>query len=345
MRRLLQAAHFLSQRKENIMSDNLLIQNGQASMFYVNEVPWHRQGTKLDHPATAQEAITAAQLDWKVVKLPLFAGSKRIPVTDRFAVVRRTGELIQKTDPVLGVVSNEYTPLQNRQAFQFFDPIVGQNAAVYHTAGALGNGERVWILAKLPGHIRVVGDDITEKYLLLSNSHDGKSSVTIKFTPVRVVCQNTLTLALNEGSAWRVSHHADIHQKLRQAHQMLGLIHDRFAGMEQTFQAMSRVQLDSQRLGEYLAAVYPDQAEPEKQSLVQRDRHWSEFFFDQGRGNRLAGVAGSLWAGFNGITEWIDHHKTRQNPNQRLNSAWFGESARIKVRAYTVAMDKMAIWN
>ena len=327
------------------MSANLLMQNGQASMFYINEVPWHGLGTRLAQPATAQAAIQAARLDWKVVKLPLFAGSKRIPVPDRFAVVRRTGDLIQRTDPVLGVVSNEYTPLQNAQAFQFFDPIVGQEAAVYHTAGALGNGERVWILAKLPGHIRVVGDDITEKYLLLSNSHDGKSSVTIKFTPVRVVCQNTLTLALNDGSAWRVSHHADIHQKLKQAHQMMGLINDRFADLEQSFQAMSRVQLDTSRLSEYLAAVYPEVTEPDKQLLVQRDRSWSEFFFDQGKGNRLAGVAGTLWAGFNGVTEWIDHRQTRQNASQRLTSAWFGESARIKSRAFTVALDKVAAWN
>ena len=265
------------------MSANLLMQNGQASMFYINEVPWHGLGTRLAQPATAQAAIQAARLDWKVVKLPLFAGSKRIPVPDRFAVVRRTGGLIQRTDPVLGVVSNEYTPLQNAQAFQFFDPIVGQEAAIYHTAGALGNGERVWILAKLPGHIRVVGDDLTEKYLLLANSHDGKSSVTIKFTPVRVVCQNTLTLALNDGSAWRVSHHADIHQKLKQAHQMMGLINDRFADLEQSFQAMSRVQLDTSRLSEYLAAVYPEVTEPDKQLLVQRDRSWSEFFFDHPR--------------------------------------------------------------
>jgi phage/plasmid-like protein (TIGR03299 family) len=314
-------------------------------MFYVEEVPWHGLGTQLNKPATAEEAITAANLNWKVVKLPLFAGSKRIVVPDRFAVIRRTGNLIQKTDPVLGVVSNEYTPLQNRQAFQFFDPIVGQNAAIYHTAGALGNGERVWILAKLPGHIRVAGDDITEKYLLLSNSHDGKSSVTIKFTPVRVVCQNTLTLALNDGSAWRVPHHSDIHEKLKQANQMLGLINSRFGEMEETFQAMSRVKMNTDRLAEYLATVYPDSTEPDKQLLVQRDRQWSEFFFDQGKGNRLAGVSGSLWAGFNGVTEWIDHRKTRQNSNQRLNSAWFGESARIKSRAYTVALDKLAVWN
>jgi len=134
------------------MAHNLLMQNGHASMFYIDEVPWLGLGTKLDRPATAQEAIIAARLDWKVVKLPLFAGSKRISVPDRFAVIRRTGDLIQCTDPVLGVVSNEYTPLQNtplqnHQAFQFFDPIVGQDAAIYHTAGALGNGERVWILA------------------------------------------------------------------------------------------------------------------------------------------------------------------------------------------------------
>ena len=328
------------------MSANLLIQNGQASMFYINEVPWHGLGTKLDKPATSQEAITAAKLDWQVKKLPLFAGSKRIPVPDRFAVVRKSGNLIARTDPVLGVVSNEYTPLQNREAFAFFDPIVGQDAAIYHTAGALGQGERVWILAKLPGHIRVVGDDITEKYLLLSNSHDGKSSVTIKFTPVRVVCQNTLTLALNDGNAvFRVSHHSDIHQKLKQAHEMLGLIKTRFNDLEQSFQAMSGVKMNSNRLTEYLAGVYPDSTEPDKQVLVQRDRGWSEFFFDQGKGNRMAGVEGTLWAAFNGVAELQDHRQTRQNSNQRLNSAWFGESSRTKARAFSVAMDKTAVWN
>src|ERR1043166_6736909 len=277
------------------MPANLLIQNGQASMFYVEEVPWHGMGTRLNKPATAKEAIEAAKLDWPVVKLPFFTGSKRIPVPDKFAVVRKTSHLISKTDPVLGVVGKDYVPLQNHQAFTFFDPIVGESAAIYHTAGALGQGERIWILAKLPGHIRVVGDDITEKYLLLSNSHDGKSSVQIKFTPVRVVCQNTLTLAFNNGSCWRVSHHSDVHEKLKQAHEMLGIIHNKFNDMEDSFQAMSRVKMNKNRLTEYLAAVYPDSTEPDKQSLIQRNRSWSEYFFDQGKGNRLPGVAGSLW--------------------------------------------------
>jgi phage/plasmid-like protein (TIGR03299 family) len=327
------------------MSANLLIQNGQAAMFYIDEVPWHGLGTKLDQPATAQEAIEAAHLNWPVIKLPLSAGSKHIPVPDKFAVVRKAGNRVQKSDPVLGVVGKDYTPLQNKDAFRFFDPIVGQNAAIYHTAGALGNGERVWILAKLPGHIRVVGDDISEKYLLLSNSHDGKSSVQIKFTPVRVVCQNTLTLALSDGAVCRVVHHADIRRKLEQAHQMLGLITERFDEVEETFQSMSRVQMDTNRLAEYLTAVYPDSKEPEKMELVQRDRNWSEYFFDQGRGNRLPGVAGTLWAAFNGVTEWQDHRKSRQNENQRLVSTWFGGSYQTKARAFSVAQEKMLMWN
>ena len=149
------------------MAHNLLIQNGQASMFYIDEVPWHGLGVKLNGPATAQQAIQAANLDWPVIKLPLTAGSKHIPVPDKFAVVRKTGNLVQKSDPVLGVVGKDYTPLQNREAFQFFDPIVGQNAAIYHTAGALGQGERVWILAKLPDAVENPKYQAQREWLLL----------------------------------------------------------------------------------------------------------------------------------------------------------------------------------
>jgi len=126
---------------------------------------------------------------------------------------------------------------------------------------------------------------------------------------------------------------------------MLGIINERFDEMEATFQAMSRVKMDSSRLSEYLATVYPEVKEPDKMELVKRDRSWSEYFFDQGRGNRLPGVAGSLWAAFNGVTEWQDHRKSRQNENQRLVSSWFGGSYQTKARAFTVAQDLMSVWN
>lgn len=208
----------------------------------------------------------------------------------------------------------------------------------------MGQGERVWILAKLPGTMRVVGDDVSEKYVLLCNSHDGKSAVQIKFTPVRVVCQNTLTLALNEGPTWRVFHYQDVHQRIKEANQMLGLIDTQFSTMEETFRAMARVPMDANRLAEYLGGVFPEQAEPEKEEVVQRDRQWSEYFFDQGRGNRLPGVEGTLWAAFGGVTEWMDHHQTRQKTDQKVSSMWFGAGYRTKARAYSIAQEKCRVW-
>ena len=154
-----------------------------------------------------------------------------------------------------------------------------------------------------------------------------------------------LRLALNDGAVCRVIHHADVRSKLEEAHQMLGLINERFDSMEQTFQAMSRVKMDSNRLNEYLTSVYPDSKEPDKMEVIQRDRSWSEYFFDQGRGNRLPGVAGTLWAALNGCTEWVDHRKSRQNENQRLVSSWFGSSFQTKARAFSVAEQKMLAWN
>ncbi len=200
------------------MAHNLEIENGEASMMYVGEEPWHGLGTKLESPASAAEAIEAAKLDWEVTKVPLYAasGRRRVALKNRFAVVRK--DLLDKKQcKALGIVGSQYTPLQNREAFSFFDPIVGEKAAVYHTAGVLGNGERIWILAKLPEDIRVTDDDITNKFLLLSNSHDGTSAVQVKFTPIRVVCQNTLTQALKRGPTVWVAHTQNIHERLREA--------------------------------------------------------------------------------------------------------------------------------
>jgi phage/plasmid-like protein (TIGR03299 family) len=155
------------------MAHKLHIENGRASMMYVGKEPWHGLGTKLDGPVTSEEAIKAANLDWVVEKKPLVAydGKHAHPVGNRYAIVRK--DCYGQPKPVFGIVGADYTPLQNRDAFAFFDRIVGRGAAIYHTAGALGDGERVWMLAKLPNPIHVAGDDVTDKFLLLSNSHDG----------------------------------------------------------------------------------------------------------------------------------------------------------------------------
>ena len=323
-------------------------ETGRVSMMYVGEKPWHGLGTQLDEPATAAEAMQAANLDWEVVKKPLFAMQNGYaePVPGKFAVVR-CDLWGTKSHPILGVVSEDYEPLQNREAFEFFDPIAGKGAAIYHTAGTLGNGERVWILAKLPEEIRVMGDDLAEKYLLLSNSHDGNSSVQIKFTPIRVVCQNTLTMALSQGPTLRVMHKKDVRVRLKEAERMLGIIHHHYDEIEKKFQQMAKVQMTQARLGEYLEQVFPDPSDEQDEKArarVSLHRRWAEYFFSGGGGNQTKGITGTLWAAYNGVAEYIDQRQTNQTDDRRLNSVWFGGGYLTKARAFGIAESEIEAW-
>jgi phage/plasmid-like protein (TIGR03299 family) len=323
---------------------------GNYSMMYVGEPPWHGLGTKLNKPATASEAIKAAHLNWKVAKLPVCVFNNGDQTTfrikNRYAIVKE-GDGNSMVPTIFGLVSEQYSPLQNSAAFEFFDPIVGKDAAIYHTAGALFNGERIWILAKLPGCIRVVGDDITDKYLLLSNSHDGRSAIRITFTPIRVVCNNTLTQALSMSRVIRVAHTRSMSERLKQAEELLNIVNANFETVASIFSKMSTIRIDKNRLDQYLKHVFPDTKSGrnrEQNPRIIKTRAWAEYFFDNGAGNQIKGVSGTLWAAYNGVTEYIDHCLGKQDSNARLNSIWFGEGRSIKVRAYSEAKRLMHSW-
>lgn len=282
---------------------------GQVSMMYTREAPWHNLGKKLENPATSVDAIQAAGLDWHVEKRPMFiatpAGYRKI---DNQYVMIRSDRI--EHGPYFGIVGENYKPLQDREAFTFFDDIVGEGAAIYHTAGALGEGERIWILAKLPDTIQVVGDDICDKYLLLSNSHDGKSSVQIKFTPVRVVCQNTLTMALRQGPTLRMSHTKNLKQRMEKAQELLGIIHHHYEDIGQVFSAMVKIKMNDERLNQYYRTVFPDPRARENilaVEQIERTRNTAKHYYLDGMGNSQNGVAGTLWAAYNGVTEMVDH--------------------------------------
>ena len=343
------------------MAHNLNFRNGKASMMYVDKVPWHSLGTRLAQPATAEQAIRAAGLDWEVVKRPLFvvAGDGFARIKEKVAVVQRGQG--KQGDTVFGVVSPSYTPLQNRDAFAFFDSIVGQGAAIYHTAGALGNGERVWILAKLPDIIHVANKDDVDKYLLLSNSHDGRSSVQVKFTPIRVVCENTLTMALDEGKTFRVKHHRNLKDGLEHAKDMLGIINARYARIEEVFGAMAEAPMPSARLDEYLRLVFPDPAPLDQDeggheagpARLRRNRAFEQArlnrqesgrLFAEGKGNSEPAIRGTLWTAYNGIAEMVDYRQEGMNPDRHLRSIWFGQGYHTKARAYQVALDNVPVW-
>ena len=330
----------------NLSSDPI---TNHPAMMYVGETPWHKLGKKLDNPPTSNEAIRAAGLDWQVDKYPLHIKTPfgYRTIKDQYAIMRTDLWEMGESEPYFGIVSKEYRPLQNFEAFAFFDEIVGKKAAIYETAGALGNGERIWILARLPETIRVVGNDICEKYLLLSNSHDGKSSVQMKFTPIRVVCQNTLTLALSQGPTIRVSHTRNMQERMRKAEELLGIIHNRFETIEREFQQMSKVQMDAKKLEAYYKILFPDPKDHNDQRGKKRansERNKAKWYFEHGRGNRENGVTGTLWAAYNGVTEMVDYRESNQSPDQRLDAIWFGDGYLLKARAFRVAIENIKTW-
>ena len=204
------------------MADNInySIRKESHSMFSVKEVPWHGLGQVVDEALTSAEAIKAANLDFKVEKLPNFVriGNTELVSPSSFSTIRTD------VPEVLGNVGKDYTVVQNSDAFIFFDSIVGKNKAIFQTAGALGKGEQVFITAKLPKSIILDNIDQIDQYLLLSNTHDGSRSIEVLFTPIRVVCNNTLTAALRMAeNRIKIRHTAKANERLEKAHKLLGI--------------------------------------------------------------------------------------------------------------------------
>ena len=179
------------------------------TMFYVREAPWHGLGTKVEEALTSKEALIASGLNWKVEQKEIFT-EDGVTVQGYYANVRNTDY------KVLGVVTNRYQIVQNSEAFAFTDSLI-ENGVKYETAGALKDGKKTWILARLPETYRMVDDKVVP-YIVFSNSHDGAGAIKVAMTPVRVVCQNTLNLALNTASRiWSTNHTGDIDSKMDDA--------------------------------------------------------------------------------------------------------------------------------
>jgi len=315
------------------MSHNLNITNSKASMFYVGETPWHKLGTKLDNPATSKEAIEAAGLDYAVEKVSLEAVVNLIdrkPVNNHFATIRAD------TNDVLGIVGNRYSPIQNKDAFTFFDALVGQDEAIYHTAGVLGKGERIWILAKLPDYIRIGKDDLVEKYLLLTNSHDGSSLACAKLTPIRVVCQNTLSVALaGSDQEVRIRHTPNAHARLEQAYKLLGLSNVLYHQLQAIFNRMALTHISDKELMDYVKALIPDNPDAEHQTRRERMRSTILELHESGTGADMS--RGTLWGAYNSVVEYTDHFNRTKDTSSHLRNIWFGSGERFKIRAFALA--------
>jgi phage/plasmid-like protein (TIGR03299 family) len=305
-------------------------------MAFFGALPWHRLGTALEETDIYDwpSASKKAGLDWEVELVPLVTADAQTQVAHR--AVRRTSD-----SKVLGVVGPRYAPLQNKDAFSWFQPFLDAKEAALHTAGSLKCGSRVWVLAKLHRDPLVIAEgDTVEKYLLLSHGHDGSLAVRCGFIPVRVVCQNTLSLAHGSDASRliRVKHTKDIHENLANIREVMDLANQEFEASAEQYRRLARKSINQADLRKYVRRVLKVESE---EDISARSRNIVEEIVglaEAGRGNDLPSVRGTLWTAYNGVSEWLTYSRGRSEDN-RLNSLWFGDGALTNRRALAVALD------
>ncbi|MGV3766774.1 MAG: DUF932 domain-containing protein [Chitinophagaceae bacterium] len=324
---------------------------GRYSFFSVQQKAWHKLGQIVEEYPTSAAAIRYAGLDYEVIKSPLHTNGpgiiqtadnieirdSQIEVPDYFANIRSDNHA------VLGVVGRDYHIVQNRDAFAFFDAITGGGDGIrYETAGALGNGERIFITAKLPGHIRVGnGDDVTEKYIFLTTSHDGSGSITAAFTPVRIVCQNTLNASLRSmTNVVRIKHTAGAKQRLEDAHKVMGLANTLSGQLEGIFNEWAKVKITDREIRQLIQlALCPNKdtldllrkGAADEVSAVFRNTVDDAFAYAMiSDTQQMPTTKGTLFGAYNAVTGYYQNVRNYKDGEAKLQSIVMGGTAQLK---------------
>lgn len=314
-------------------------------LMYVGETPWHGYGKQLPNLATAEEAIVAANLDWSV---------KKTPVKSSQGIELGTQNVLEcvETGVPFGVVGNLYVPVQNRDAFTFFDAVTQDpNGPKYVTAGSLNGGTVIWILAQLPSFINVTDSDVVMEYILLTYRHDGKGLTRMKWCPIRVVCQNTLNAALGVLSNQIGFNHLEpltSPRRVEAAQDALCIARDSHLSFEHIAKAMAEHKPSIAEVNGVISKLFPVRDEEKVPVQTGEIRFEVLRLFDEGRGNDLPGVAGSSWALYNAVTEYTDYYRpvnarVMSEIDTRTNSVLFGSSAILKEKAFAVIADMVGV--
>lgn len=277
---------------------------------------------------TSEQAIEKAGLDFTVEKRRLsFLTKKGITDVDSFATVRTD------TEQCLGVVGDRYHPVQNREAFSFFDVLVHEGEAIYDRAISIDNGARIALLAKLPNDF-FIGKDQVERRVLLYNSHDGSSGLRIKLLSLRLVCTNGM-VAADTDIAINIRHTANADIKIGQAHKLLGMVNDRFGSIEKAFNRMALKKISNKELIDFCKKLIPDNKDADSKARTENKR--DEIISLHNNVGDAKHHRNTLFGAYNAVTEYVDHHYTGNDSDSILRSNLFGTGNALKEKAFDIA--------
>ncbi|MCC8152416.1 MAG: DUF945 domain-containing protein [Lachnospiraceae bacterium] len=281
------------------------------SMFYVRETPWHGLGTKVMQAPDSKNALKMAGLDWMVEQEPIY--------TDGEYIEGYKANIRSSDRKVLGVVTDRYKVVQNEEAFAFTDELLGEGVR-YETAGSLQEGRKVWMLARMPQEFVIMGDRISP-YLVFSNSHDGSGAIRVAVTPIRVVCNNTLNLALDTAKrSWSMIHTGDIKSKMEEARDTLFMADYYMENLGMEFEELRKKKLDDRKVKEYIEVLLPyeDSWTPQQKKNTRRMREdLASRYFDA---PDLMDVGKNAYRFVNAVSDFATHaDPIRRTKNYKEN--------------------------
>ena len=314
-------------------------------MAYVGKTPWHGLGKEYPEGTmvASSQMIVDAGLDWDVEVAKIVTNDQLRTAVDSKRVVRRVTD-----QAILGIVNAGWRPIQNKDAFTMFDNTIIKGHARYETAASLQGGSKVFILAKMPEVIEIGKGDPVERYLLLSNAHDGTRPLQMLFTPVRVVCSNTLAIALRFSSGDHVTKiaprvaikHSANNQKflMKEAERVMGAAVQYYEKFGDFAKFLASKQVTTDVAETILEIMFPPNKKEEITPTIQDHRDSVEHLFMEGKGQDIPSIKGSAWALLNAFGEYADHgfvfrSKKCKEPQDRAYSIWMGGAKGLKERA------------
>jgi phage/plasmid-like protein (TIGR03299 family) len=314
----------------------LEIVNGVAQMAYAGDVPWHGLGQAVSNDLTPEQMMIKAGVNWEVEKQPIFYGETQVP--GKQALIRTSD------NKFLDIIGNDWQPVQNKDAFEFFSEFVLAGDMEMHTAGSLFGGQNVWALAKVKDSFTILGKDRVDSYLLFSNPHQYGKAIDVRFTPIRVVCNNTLSWSLTTASKNQVklNHRSAFDPNVVKT--TLGIASAKLAKYKEMAEFLATKKTTAETLIQYFNEVFPHTYNKEKSVNVKT----AEDMTKNARA-ALAAIAsqpgadlgeGTWWSALNAVTYHTDHVMGR-TADARVSSAWFGPNQARKMVAANLAV-KMA---
>lgn len=300
------------------------------TMAYAGEVPWHGLGVPVPDDLSPAQMLEKAGLDWNVYKQPAFAEINGEKISVGWSALVRDSD-----NSILDVVSNDWNPIQNSEAFEFFDEYCRMGDMDMHTAGSLKNGQIVWALAKVKDSFDLFKGDQVDSYLLFTSPHKFGQSIDIRFTPIRVVCNNTLTLSLSTKSdnVVKVSHRRVFEPD--QVKEQLGIATDKLAKYKEMATFLGSKKYNQDRVKDYFKEIFPSLSSKENTEMSRNAAKAFDVLHKQPGANY---AEGTWWQPFNAVTYLTDHVVGR-SAESRLNSAWFGPNKSLKLKALERAVE------